>query len=273
MTPAARPLDLRTLVALGALAFVVKCVVHEAIGHGGACLLIGGEPIALSSAWWSGDYPGVSLDARRFERAAGTLANLLVAASAAAALAATRRHARRAGHPLGTGAFFLWLVLVTNLLSGGGYLMVDPLFGFGDWTAVLDGLPHAAALRWVFVAAGLALSLLGLSLGRRWLTPWIGPGPGRRDRSRRLGLVPYLVGATLISLSALLNPLGLRYAFTSALSTFGGCAWLVWIAMKPVPAPPADLTGALPRAPGWWLAAALAALFVLGVLGPSVRFG
>ncbi|MCA9660638.1 MAG: hypothetical protein KC486_20015, partial [Myxococcales bacterium] len=155
---------------------------------------------------------------------------------------------------------------------GGGYMMVDPLFGFGDWTAFIElaGLPW---LRWPIIGVGVGLSVLGLVAGRRLLLPWLGDDPpARRARSRALGLVPYLAGAAIVPLSALLNPYGAKFMATSALSTFGGCAWLVWIALDPLTERPEGRRGELRRSPGWIVAGALAALFLFAVLGPGVRF-
>ena len=262
--------DRLTLIALGILAFTLKATLHEWVGHGGAAILAGCTPEAVSSAWWDSDCSGLadSESARRLVKVGGTIANLVAAGIAAALLGVCRR---RPG-ALGTGAFFLWLVFVTNLLSAGGYMMVDPLFGFGDWSAFIASY-GAPWLRWPLIAVGLGLSLVGLISGRRCLLPWLGDDPAtRRARSRTLGLLPYFAGATIVPLSALLNPYGAGFVVTSALSSFGGCAWLVWIALKPLTERPESRRGELRRAPLWSLAGALAVVFLFALLGPGVRF-
>ncbi|MCB9705173.1 MAG: hypothetical protein H6711_25085 [Myxococcales bacterium] len=263
--------DRLTLVALGVLAFALKATLHEWVGHGGAAVIAGCVPEGVSSAWWSSDCSALADPeaAVRLVKAGGTIANLIAAALAGGVLAALR------GRPgtLGAGAYFAWLVLVTNLLSGGGYMMVDPLFGFGDWSAFIEslGLPW---MRWVIIGLGLGFSLLGLVVGRRLLLPWLGEGAEeRRARSRALGLLPYLAGATIVPLSAALNPHGAGFVATSALSTFGGCAWLVWIAFDPLVSRPEPRRGVVERRPGWLVAGALAALFLFAVLGPGIEFG
>ena len=261
--------DRLTLVALGILAFTLKAVVHEAVGHGGAALIVGCVPHAVSSAWWDSECAGLADPdaAVRVVKAGGTLANLAVAGIAAGVLLWLRGR----GH-LGTGAFFVWLVFVTNLLSGGGYLMVDPLFGFGDWTAFLATVEYPA-LRWLLVGVGVMLSLCGLFVGRRLLLPWLGREPDTyRTRSRTLCLIPFLSGATVVPLSALLNPYDPIYAATSAMSTFGGCAWLVWIGLDPLRDPPPGPNAAVARSNAWIVAGAAAALLLFTVLGPSMTF-
>jgi hypothetical protein len=263
-------LDRPTLIALGVLAFAVKATVHEWAGHGGAAALAGCKWQAVSSAWWSSDCSGLADPeaAERLVKAGGTLANLVVAGVAAVLLGVLRRRP----HPMGASAFCLWLLLVTNLLSGGGYLMVDPLLGFGDWTGFLETL-ELPWLRWVLVGLGLALSVVGLVRGRQLLLPWLGVDPATRRRSSRTScLLPYLVGATIVPLSALLNPLGAAFAATSALSTFGGCAWMVWIAFDPLTKRPETRTGEVQRSYGWIVAGLLSALFLFAVLGPGIRF-
>jgi hypothetical protein len=69
-----------TLAAIAMVAFLIANVAHEGLGHGGACVLVGGRPVALSSAWFEGEYAGVSDWGRRAELAGGTLANLVLAA-------------------------------------------------------------------------------------------------------------------------------------------------------------------------------------------------
>ena len=94
----------------------------------------------------------------------------------------------------------------------------------------------------------------------------------RRARSRSLVLLPYLAGATAVPLSAALNPYGLEFVFTSALSTFGGCAWMVWIAMDPLVEAEEARVGRLPSGRGWWVGGALALLYLFALLGPCLRF-
>src|ERR1700736_4500391 len=60
--------------SIGILAYMLGNVLHEGIGHGGACLLVGAKPLVLSSVHFE-----CSLDSR-LVMAGGTLANLLAAA-------------------------------------------------------------------------------------------------------------------------------------------------------------------------------------------------
>jgi hypothetical protein len=85
-------------------------------------------------------------------------------------------------------------------------------------------------------------------------------------------LIPYLAGAAIVPLSALLNPFGAVFAATSALSTFGGCAWMVWIGFDPLAKRPETRTGEVQQSRGWIAAGVVSAVFLFAVLGPGIRF-
>jgi hypothetical protein len=72
-------IDLLTILAIGIVSFILKNVIHEALGHGGACLLVGGRPLVLSSAHFDCDTASVSDAGIRFIAAAGTLVNFIAA--------------------------------------------------------------------------------------------------------------------------------------------------------------------------------------------------
>ena len=60
--------------SIGILAYMLGNVLHEGMGHGGACLLVGAKPLVLSSVHFE-----CSLDSR-LVMAGGTLMNLLAGA-------------------------------------------------------------------------------------------------------------------------------------------------------------------------------------------------
>jgi hypothetical protein len=48
-TPRSPSIDRLTLIAIAAVAYVLANIAHEGVGHGGSCLLLGGQPVALST--------------------------------------------------------------------------------------------------------------------------------------------------------------------------------------------------------------------------------
>ncbi len=263
-------LHLPTLAAIGVLAYLIANVAHELVGHGGACLLAGGRPLRFSSAWLESDTSAMTPWGVRFEAAAGTLMNLLLGALAYAALPFTRRVSAHA-------YAFTWLLLAANLFPAGGYLMVSPLAGFGDWSAFVSGLEPRLAWKLSLTLVGVAASFGTLLLVARTLEPFLGRAAAlRRPRARRLCWTPYLVaGAFLFPLSAALNPLGPKYVLTTLLAHLGGSAWLPWSAEWVRGPRPESLEPPLGLPPhrGWLAAGALGALALVLVLGPGVRLG
>lgn len=259
--------DVPTILAVGMIVYLVKNVLHEGVGHGGACVMVGCEPQALSSAWFLGSgEEELSPWAQRAIKAGGTIANL---AFAVLLLPLWRRLVAR-GSSHGVAAYFVWLSIVCNLLSGGGYMMVDPIGGFGDWTEFLEGLAPALPIRLAIIASGLAISLAALAFGVRTIDAFIGPDE-RRHRGRWLCLGPYAIGGTVVPLAALSNPGGPMFVLTSALATLGGTCWLVWLAFLVRPEPRRRLAFELPRSVGWIAAGVVAGVVTVAVLGPAIQ--
>src|SRR5437879_10756864 len=71
-TPAANTTstaEIWTVVAIAAVAYVCASILHEGIGHGGACVLTGGKPVAISTVHFECDHEG------RLVAAGGTIVN------------------------------------------------------------------------------------------------------------------------------------------------------------------------------------------------------
>ncbi len=258
-------LDLITLLAVGVLVYAIKNFLHEAVGHGGVCVLVGGDPVALSSAWWDATYEGVSPWGRRMVKAGGTLVNVAVGVLLMPLwFSAKKKLPQRPWL-----AFFLWLLIVVNLLSGGGYAMVDPLGGFGDWAAFLKGLQPQQPIRFSIVAAGAAVSLIGVRFGAKEIRVFMG---NDRKRMWMLCVGPYLAGSAVLLISAIFNPYGPEFIITTALANLAGTIWLVCFLPFLVKGEVEVEAVELPRAPVWIGAGGLAAIVVIAVLGPAIQF-
>jgi len=266
VSPRAPSFDPATILGVGMVVYLVKNVLHEGLGHGGTCVAVGCDPQALSSAWFLGDADHLSPWAQRAIKAGGTLANLGFAAILLVVWRATARTRARQG----AFAYFVWLSIVANLLSGGGYMMVDPIGNFGDWSAFLVGLEPALPIRLAIIAGGIAVSLAGLVFGARTIDAFLG-ATDRKQHGRWLCLGPYVVGGIVFPLSAVFNPGGPLFVLTSALATLGGTAWLVWLAFL-VEAERREVGERveLGRSLAWITAGIVAAAITIGVLGPSI---
>src|SRR5262249_36058786 len=217
-------LDPWTVGAIAVVVYALSNIIHEGLGHGGACLAVRGHPRQLPAVFFDGAVEGLPPSAGRWVAAGGSLANLVAAGVARVALRLI---------PAGWGRwrFFWWLLFSVNLLQAFGYLLFSGIGGIGDWAAVVRGFEPAGG--W-----GLGLTVAGAGLyfvvAPRLLMPrleaFLPADPAERvARTRTLSLLPYLVGGVAFVLAGVLNPLGWLYVLISAMAaSFGGTSLLAW---------------------------------------------
>jgi len=261
--------DWLTIAAIGVVVFLLQNLLHEGVGHGGACLLVGGRPVALSTAYFDCDLTGLPDPSRRIVASAGSLLNAALGLLCWVAVRGRQRFLPRF-------RYFLWLLMSVNLLGATGYLLFSGVLGAGDWMVVVDGLQPAWVWRWGLVVAGLALYLLSTWISLGVLNEFIGGDePARFGRGGKLTVIPYLAGSSTTTISSFFNPLGGVFVLTSAAATFGGVSALAWMAqlfrtkrLPPSPEPP------LPIARNWWWIAGAVLLHLLrvGILGRGLEF-
>jgi hypothetical protein len=262
--------DLLTVAAMGLVAYALANLFHEGLGHGGACLLVGGKPLVLSSLHFDGDTEGLPLGANRLIAAGGTLVNLPVGGIAVAALLRCATVPARV-------RYFLWRFAFVNLFQGTGYFLFSGVAGISDWAFVIAGWPMPWLWHLVIaVTGGLAYFVIMLFSMRR-LARFVGdPKPGRHLRAVILSIVPYLTGSALFIISGLFNPVGLILVLVSAVAASAGgtCGFLVGpqFFLDPDFAPTSE--EAIPIARSWrWIAtAAIVTVLFVSVLGPGIRF-
>lgn len=262
--------DTPTLIGIALVAYATVAVVHEGLGHGGVCLLVGGAADTLNSCYFDCRGDALSDAASRWISSGGTLANVVLAALSWGLLSAVRTRARPAT------VYFLALFFALNVLTAFGYLMFSGVLGIGDWTKVIDGRQP----EWLW-RAGLAL--LGTALyfgpGRalvwRNLEPFIGSDEHRVRRANAVALWPYLAGGLQSVLAGALNPVSPMLVLISAgAASFGGTSLLAWyprlIARIGKPTGVAPLL--VPRSNAWIAAGALVSLGFIVLLGRGIHF-
>jgi hypothetical protein len=146
--PTFTPPDWLTVAALAVVVHVIAAVTHEAIGHGGACLLVRCTPQLVTTMTFHGDERALSSVAVRIIAAGGMIANLL-AASVTILFLRRQRHAAA-----GPQWFFLWLLATVNLLVATGYLLYSGLTNIGDWADVVRGFRPAWLWRVALTVTG-----------------------------------------------------------------------------------------------------------------------
>ncbi|HEV2698135.1 MAG TPA: hypothetical protein VGU90_09100 [Terriglobales bacterium] len=256
-----------TVGSIGLLAYMLGNMLHEGAGHGGACLLSGGQPLVLSSVHFE-----CSVDSR-VVMAGGTLANF----SSGALFFFLGRIASR-DHP--RLKYFCWIMMTVNLFTATGYFLFSGVGGFGDWAEFIRGLSPQWIWRVSLAIFGAVTYFLAARLSLLELRPLIGSNPVQRyERAVRLSAIPYFAGGILMCLAGALNPRGMILILVSAAaSTFGGTSGLLWdtnwlrrgemISFGPSGEP-------MPIERSWPLIVAVCIVTVafVVILGPSVRFG
>jgi len=262
---AAGPADSLTLAALGVVAYTFGNVLHEGVGHGGACLLSGGTPLVMSTV-----HMECSTETR-LVAAGGTLVNFTAGCLFFVLARLARSSPRR--------RYFCWLSMTINLMTATGYFLFSGVGGFGDWAVFVKGLGPEWLLRIALALVGAFSYLAVVRFSLFELRPLIGSDrQGRVFRAARLMRIPYFTGGILACIAGALNPAGMYLvALSAAAATFGGTSGLVWMHnwLKDTKAIP---LGSEPEPPPLYrsypclVAAAFDAVLFVGVLGPGVRF-
>ena len=211
------PLDALTVGAIGILAYMLGNVLHEGLGHGGACVLVGAKPLVISSVHFE-----CSSDSR-LVFAGGTAINLL----AGALFFALGRLTVPAYPRL---KYFSWIAMTLNLYTGTGYFLFSGIGGIGDWAGFIEGLGTKWMWRIALTIIGGITYALAARISLLELRPFIGSERERRyQRAVRLTAVPYFAGGILMCIAGALNPKGMILVLISAAaSTFGGTSGLLW---------------------------------------------
>lgn len=258
--------DPLTIVCVALAAYMVSNLLHEVVGHGGACLTVGGRPLAVSTVDMQ-----CSVD-HRLVTAGGTIVNLLAAALFCAL-------GRAAGPRNVVWRYFFWIAMTLNMFGAAGYFAFSGVGGFGDWAVFIRGFEPAWAWRVGLALFGALAYLLAIRISLLELRPLIGSDRrGRYSRGVQLSRLPYFAGGTLACLAGALNPAGwILVALSAAASTFGGSSallWMMellrggWIPPGSAPDPPP-----IPRSWGWIATAAIGACLWVALLGPGLKFG
>jgi hypothetical protein len=253
--------DTWTVVAISLVAAALTDVLHEAVGHGGACVLIGAHPLLASTVHFE-----CSVDSRILS-AGGTLVNLV---AGLACLIVGRRV--RAPH----WRYFLWLLMTFNLLDAAGYFLYSGIGNIGDWAYVIHGYQPTWAWRVGLTLLGAATYWWFVLIALRELQPLLSIDQEQRLRlARRLLFTSYFTNGVLLTLAGLFNPIGMFLVAISAMAaSFGGCSGLLWMGslLRGSNIPPPSQDGRpITRSSAWIVTAAIIAIMFIAILGRGVR--
>ena len=262
--------DILTLAALAVVVYAIADVIHEGIGHGLTCVLVGGKPLLLTSMHFEGYTATLPPLANRLIAAGGAVANLV---SAGLALPFLRRDRERSPSTW----FFLWTFVSVNLLQATGYPLFSGVGGVGDWVAVIRGWKPVWVWRLLLAAVG------GISyfVAVRWAMTTLAtrleePAPARVKVAYLYTLTPYFVGAALYVVAGLFNPAGLWLVALSAVAaSLGGTSGFAWgphVLNDPGIPSATGPVRTLTRSWGWIALAGVVGVAFAIVLGPGIDF-
>jgi hypothetical protein len=215
--PETAPGDAVTIVAIAVAAYALATVLHEELGHGGACLLTGGTVVSMST---------VAVECSHENRlviAAGSIMNVLTAVACFLLGRLTPPEASRL-------RFFFWLTVAVSLFMPAGYFVFSGIGGFGDWALFLQRLNPEWAWRVGFIIFGAVAYMAAGRFLLLELGPLIGSDKQQRFlRAARLSKISYFTGGILACLAGAFNPHGwILVVLSAAASTFGGTSGLLW---------------------------------------------
>lgn len=176
-----------TIAAIGLLAYASADIAHHALGHGGACLALGGSIISLSSTYVNCSLHGAAIDL------AGPLANLLLGLAAMVAA--------RVGRPAAAARQLFWtLVAAFNLLWFAAQFVFSVASRTDDWAWALNQFAVTEPVHYSLIASGFLAYLLTLRLSAARMAPFAHP----RERAKRIVFIVWLTaGVTACATAAL----------------------------------------------------------------------
>jgi hypothetical protein len=209
--------DVLTVCAISLLAGILANVLHEGLGHAATALLTGAKSGVLSTVAWS------SAQDSRLVAAGGTLTNIAAGLAFWIVLRSTKSASVR-------WRFFLLISLAFNLFDGTGYFFFSGITNFGDWAAVIAGLPSHWLWQTLLIIVGVASYFGAVLIVGSALVRYVGVPRNDPRRQGKLTLLPYLTSIALACASGILNPIGMQLLWQSALpATAGGHSGLLWV--------------------------------------------
>lgn len=250
------PGGIATLIAIAYAAYFVADVAHEALGHGGMCLALGGKLLFLSTT-----FEDCSVHSRLID-GAGPVIGIVVALLAWAWLKFKPPQSEN------TRAFLL-LTFAFAIFWNVFYLIRSGITDQGDWAFVIAGLQPKLVWHIAMTVAGIALYAVAMRTTAASI---------RADLRAGGVLSPFAFTLIAFAVAVILSAIAAQFdarsvapnlidKLPSALAAFG----LVW-AGRTVTRRAPELRIAVPQSVAWTVAGAASAVVFVAVLGPGLRF-
>ena len=262
--------DTLTVMGMAAVIYCLSTLLHEAGGHGGACLAVGAKPLEWGAFYFDCDTHLGPAWKWRAVAGAGNTVNLIVAIVAGFILRVTPWERS-------TTRLALVLAISVNLFVWAGYFLFSGLTGVGDWGDTKEQMlwraPNTIYWRSGEFAFGLAAYLLSMRLNGRLFGTLFGGVEGSRRAGRQTAWTAYFTGSGLSLLIGLLNPVGPFITLASAAaSSFGGTAGF-WNTSGTMPLDASEPAPPIGRNWAWIVAGVGVATADALILGRSIKLG
>jgi len=251
--------DVLTISAISVLVFIMADVLHEGVGHALLAFLTGTQSGVLSTVAWSSSFDS------RLVAAGGTLVNLAAGIVFWIALRALPEASAQLH-------FFLLLSSAFNLFDATGYFFFSGVTDFGDWAAVIAGMPPHWLWRAGLVVFGIAAYYGAVLVVGHAIVRYVGVPRNDVKRLRKLTVLPYVSAILISSVAGLLNPVGVQLVWQSALpATAGANCGLLWLRHYIPKGTRPEQTESVERDYKWVGMAVVFALLFIFVLGPGIK--
>lgn len=248
-----------TWCAIAVAAYFVADVAHEGLGHGGACLALGGRMLLLDTT-----FEDCSIHSRLID-GAGPVVGIIVAMLAYAWLrfAPPRAAAIR---------IFLCLVFAFAGFWNVGYLIKSGLTDQGDWAFVIAGLAPAKLWHIGITILGIVLYAAAMRILGAMIFRALPSEDGVGMRPLAFALTAYVAAALLSAAAGYFDPRGPMTILTDALPSSLGAVGLVWVGFEMNRRLP-TFRVAVPSSTIWIAAGCVLAVIFIAILGPGWRGG
>ena len=254
-----------SLVAISAVAYAMVIIGHEVIGHGGVCLLVGGELRAVTSTDLYCTFTNAVEWKYKLMVAGGPLVNLV-----SVVLSLTLIRNRK--HNLHT-AYFLWVFMNLNLFLASSYLIGSPLLGFGDWNSLVSHLPFSIVWRIILSLMGFGFSFWGIKISINTLVFRFRWAENDSDNwIKLLSRVPLFTVGMIAMIMGLVSPLDIKWSMPLAVLSFVALLWMFNLfAWKQQSHDENHLpVASLNRNSFWLVSGAIAFIFLITILAPGI---
>lgn len=258
-------IDIPTLVAISTVAYALVIIGHEIIGHGGVCILVGGEFRAVTSTDLYCKIANAVEWKYKIMVAGGPLVNI-------ASVVLSFTLLRNKKHNMHT-TYFIWVFMSLNLFLASSYLIGSPILGFGDWNSLVSDLPLSVLWRIILALIGIGISIWGIKVSINTLV--IGFRWAEKDNDKWIKLlsrVPIFTVGIIAIIMGLVSPLDIKWSMALAVLSFIALLWMFNLFAWEYPLRDESHLSAVSfrRKYLWLISGAVAFIFLVAILAPGI---